>query len=99
MTNSLTHGQQAVLRTFHEFGPQHDEALASFVHHHSTTSMSSSGVRTRRAELTRMDPPLVQAVGTRKMKSGRHAAVHALTTVGQAEAMFLDAPSIAGAAL
>jgi hypothetical protein len=96
MTTSLTDGQAAVLVAFQEFGPQHDEALAAFIHHHSDVSMSSSGIRTRRAELTRFDPPLVQAVGTRRMKSGRNAAVHGLTPDGRRIAAMLNpAPLLA----
>lgn len=95
MTNSLTEGQKAVLRAFYDFGPLHDAALASFVHHHSDVNMASSGIRTRRAELVRKG--LLHATGTRRLKSGRVAAVHSLTRLGQSEAYNLFAPLTRGA--
>jgi hypothetical protein len=60
-----------------------DTALTVYVHHVAEQSMSSSGIRTRRAELTRTTPPLLQAVDTKRLKSGRRAAIHALTPTGQ----------------
>lgn len=87
MSNSvLTAGQTAVLRAFHEFGPMTDVALSVYVHHVEEVSMSSSGIRSRRAELARATSsrgPLLHAVGTKKLKSGRRAAVHALTDEGK----------------
>lgn len=80
MTTDLTQGQLAVLRAFHEFGPMTDVALSVYVHHVSESNMSSSGIRTRRAELGRKG--LITAVDTKLMKSGRSAAVHDLTDVG-----------------
>lgn len=97
MSNSLlTEGQTAVLRAFHEFGPMTDVALSVYVHHVSETSMSSSGIRSRRAELTRPTAQrgsLLHVVGTKKLKSGRRAAVHALTNEGyrSAETLFYSA--------
>lgn len=94
MSNSLlTEGQIAVLQAFHEFGPMTDVALSVYVHHVSEASMSSSGIRSRRAELTRptaQRKSFLHAVGTKKLKSGRRAAVHALTDEGRraAEALF-----------
>ena len=84
MKNSLTNGQLTVLQAFHEFGPMTDMALTVYVHHTAGIDMSSSGIRTRRSELQSLG--YVQGVGTRKLKSGRHAAVHALTGLGQQEA-------------
>lgn len=96
MTNSLTAGQTQVLSAFFEHGPMHDAELATFVHHRSPLNMSSSGIRTRRAELTRMNPPLVQASGIeRRMKSGRNAAVHSLTTEGYLLAADIESVAIA----
>lgn len=71
---------------FAEFGQMTDVALAVYVHHVAEVSMSSSGIRTRRAELTRTEPPLLEVVGTHRMKSGRRAAVHNLTPEGRATA-------------
>ncbi len=93
MSNSpLTVGQTAVLRAFYEFGPMTDVALSVYVHHVSEVAMSSSGIRSRRAELVRSS--LLHAVGTKKLKSGRRAAVHSLTSEGRelAELIF-DSPT------
>lgn len=89
--SSLTAGQTEVLRAFSDHGPMHDAELATFVHHHSPLTMSSSGIRTRRAELARMDPPLLQTVGRRVMKSGRNSVVHGLTREGLVLADLLTA--------
>lgn len=87
MKNSLTDGQKAVLRAFHEFGrPLDDLALSVYVHHIEDDPMSSSGIRSRRAELSRPTEArkaYVQLVGTKRLKSGRRAAVHGLTKAGQ----------------
>lgn len=80
----LTDGQRAVLRAFHEFGkPMDDLALAVYVHHIEDDPMSSSSVRSRRAELSRGPSPLLQVVDTKRLRSGRQAAVHGLTTEGK----------------
>lgn len=81
MTKSLTNGQMAVLRAFNEFGSMTDLALSVYVHHVAEESMSSSGIRTRRSELSRRG--LLEDVGTRKLKSGRKAIVHGLTNRGR----------------
>lgn len=99
MSNSLTEGQTAVLRAFHEFGPMTDVALSVYVHHVAEASMSSSGIRSRRAELTRTTAQrsaLLHAVGTKKLKSGRRAAVHAPTDEGYraAEALFRSTEAV-----
>jgi hypothetical protein len=63
-----------------------DQALTVYVHHIEDDGQSSSGIRSRRAELCRRDgnrPPLLQVVGTKKLKSGRRAAVHGLTKTGK----------------
>lgn len=82
MVDHLTPGQVAVLRAFYEFGDMTDVALATYVHHVSEVNMSSSGIRTRRAELCRTDPPLLRKVDHRITKSGREAGVHRLTSEG-----------------
>lgn len=92
MKNSLTPGQTAVLRAFNDFGrPMDDTALSVFVHHIEDEDMSSSGVRSRRAELCRAG--LVGVVGTKVLKSGRRAAIHDLTPQGKrlARALFARA--------
>lgn len=87
MANSLTDGQTAVLRAFHDFGrPMDDLALTVYVHHIEDDPMSSSGIRTRRAELSRRTdtrPPFLHVVGTKVLKSGRNAAIHDLTPAGR----------------
>jgi hypothetical protein len=94
MSNSLTDGQKAVLKAFHEFNrPMDDQALTVYVHHIADTPMSSSGIRSRRAELTRTTPlPLVKVTGIKTLASGRKAAVHGLTTAGKAKAKALFDP-------
>lgn len=73
--------QETVLRSLRSFGRASDEALAIYVHHMANSDMSSSGVRSRRAELTRLGyVGVVGAVGT---KSGRTALVHAITPKGR----------------
>jgi hypothetical protein len=82
---SLTDGQLAVLKAFHDFEPMTDEVLAVWIHHFADLQMSSSGVRTRRAELSRPGKgrgPLIHTVGVKKTRS-RHAAVHDLTPEGK----------------
>lgn len=88
----LTPGQAEVLKAFLDHGPMHDAELATFVHHHSALTMSSSGIRSRRSELSKMVPPLLQPVGVRTMKSGRNSAIHGLTLDGYAVAEELTAP-------
>ena len=82
----LTQGQRVVLRAFYEFGPMDDTALSIYVHHIADEPMSSSGIRSRRAELARLTDEagngLLRIVRTKKLKSGRRAAVHALTDAG-----------------
>lgn len=81
MSDSLTNGQIAILRAFNEFGSMTDLALSVYVHHVAEESMSSSGIRTRRSELSRKG--LLSDVGTRKLKSGRMAVVHGLSEEGR----------------
>lgn len=77
----LSPGQEAVLRTISDTGPVDDVGLAYFVHHRSPHDMSSSGARSRRAEL--VDLGLLTVVGTSRTKSNRNAAIHDLTPKGQ----------------
>jgi hypothetical protein len=75
----LTSSQVAVLKGFKDVGPMEDQVLAALLHHR--TSMSSSSVRSRRAELVRKGA--LNVVSTTKLRSGRAAAVHALTKDGR----------------
>lgn len=77
----LTNGQLEVLKAFKTLGSVDDGALAAYVHHMSSASMSSSGVRSRRAELVRKGA--LEITGTHRLKSGRSAAIHGLTTNGR----------------
>lgn len=76
----LTDGQIAVLSAFKDAGAIEDQVLAALVHHR--TFMSSSSIRSRRAELVRKGA--LEVVGTKKLRSGRSAAVHAITRQGKA---------------
>lgn len=90
----MTPGQAVVLRAFAEFGDMTDVALATYVHHIADEPMSSSGIRTRRAELTRFVPALLEVVDTKVLKSGRRAAIHGLTDEGRKVALALGVESI-----
>ena len=68
----MTAAQQAVLDVIEDYGPLTDAALVPLVQHVAQRRMSSSGIRTRRAELA--DMKKVQSVGQVKMPSGRMAA-------------------------
>jgi aryl-alcohol dehydrogenase-like predicted oxidoreductase len=73
----LTTNQRVVLQALKDYGSADDVTLAVYVHQMGESDMSSSGVRSRRAELVRKG--LVEVVGVRKMRSGKSAAVHAIT--------------------
>lgn len=79
---NLTKGQLVVLRAFKSFGPMDDVALTVYVHHIADSAMSSSGIRSRRAELARKG--YIAITGTKRVKSGRRAAVHGITPFGKA---------------
>jgi len=89
---SLTKGQRAVLRAFSDFGAMDDTALTVYVHHIADQAMSSSGIRTRRAELGRKG--LIEVVGVKTLKSGRNAAIHGLSSRGGIVVGLLDAPAV-----
>ena len=89
---SLTKGQRAVLRAFSDFGAMDDTALTVYVHHIADVSMSSSGIRSRRAELVRKG--LVAVTGIKTLKSGRNAAIHGLTSTGTRVVTVLDRPAV-----
>lgn len=67
----MTTAQSAVLNAVKEYGPITDAALVPLMQHLSQVSMSSSGIRSRRAELA--DQGLVESTGTIRMPSGRLA--------------------------
>lgn len=65
--------QREVYDAVERFGPIPDHALVPLAQHVSRVHQSSSGIRTRRAELT--DAGLVKSVAQVKMPSGRTAHV------------------------
>jgi hypothetical protein len=69
----MTAGQKAVLRAVEKYGPITDAALVPLMQHLDQQPMSSSGIRSRRAEL--VDAGLVQSCDTIRMPSGRLANV------------------------
>ena len=69
----MTNGQTTVFNVLKEHGPLPDHALVPLAQHVANAKMSSSGIRTRRAEL--VDQGLVEEVDTVKMPSGRLASV------------------------
>lgn len=76
----LRGSHRAVLRLLDSYGPMTDEELvAKYVKNMTQLALprqSESGIRTRRKELTTMDPPQVVDSGEKKaLKSGRKAIV------------------------
>jgi hypothetical protein len=70
----MTDSQKAVLKVVIDYGPLPDHALVPLTQHVAGVHQSSSGIRTRRAELSEFG--LVEATGDYiKMPSGRRAAV------------------------
>jgi hypothetical protein len=69
----LTPGQSAVYAVVKQHGPLADHILVPVAQHESGSHLSSSGIRSRRAELA--DKKLVKPTGTVKMPSGREAVV------------------------
>lgn len=72
----MTPNQQAVYDALEQFGPVPDHALVPLVQHVAQVHQSSSGIRSRRAELAARE--IVAQVDTIKMPSGRYAAVWAV---------------------
>lgn len=73
----VTDNQAEVYRVLKEFGPLPDVALVPLAQHVMNSRQSSSGIRSRRAELE--DKVLVRDTGSIfKMPSGRHARVFAV---------------------
>lgn len=77
----LSDGQKVVLKAVGRLGDIDDVTLAAYCHH--LAEMSSSGVRTRRAELVRKG--LLRVTGVVRTRSGRSAAEHGLTGRGHRE--------------
>lgn len=71
---TVTAGQQDVYDALKRYGPMPDHALVPLVQHATGSHQSSSGIRTRRAELLtkRLVRPTLKTVLT---ASGRHATV------------------------
>lgn len=69
----MTPGQNAVYSVLKQHGPLPDHALVPLTQHVAEIRMSSSGIRSRRAEL--VDSNLVEEVDTVRMPSGRLASV------------------------
>lgn len=79
---ALTNGQLSVLAALDAFGkPMDDVALTTYVHHIADSPMASSGIRSRRAELVRQG--YVAVTGSKRLHSGRKAAIHGLTSKGR----------------
>lgn len=69
----MTTSQQAVLDILKQHGPMTDHALVPIVQHLHGERMSSSGIRSRRAEL--VDANKVKAADSIRTPSGRRAQV------------------------
>ena len=69
----MTKSQKAVLDTLVEYGPLADHALVPIMQHESLARMTSSSIRSRRAELVKVGK--VVPFDEIKMPSGRHATV------------------------
>jgi hypothetical protein len=65
--------QEHVLDVLDIYGPLADTALVPLAQHMAPIHQSSSGIRTRRSELTRMGK--IKQVGMITLPSGRDAAV------------------------
>jgi hypothetical protein len=73
--HDLTPAQAAVLGILAQYGPLADHALVPLAQHQLHVHQSSSGIRSRRAELTALG--LVESVTTIRTGSGRSAGVYA----------------------
>jgi hypothetical protein len=72
--NNVTETQQVILRVFREFGPMCDASLVARLRLLAPLLASESGIRSRRAELTRLG--LIEDSGELvKLSSGRRAIV------------------------
>ena len=69
----MTASQELVLSVLQKYGPLPDHALVPLVQHVAQAHMSSSGIRSRRAEL--VDQGELVLVDEVRMPSGRKAAV------------------------
>lgn len=74
--HDLTPAQAAVLGILVQYGPLADHALVPLAQHQLSVHQSSSGIRSRRAELTGLG--LVESVTTIRTGSGRSAGVYAV---------------------
>lgn len=69
----MTTSQKEVLKVLNQYGPLPDTALVPLAQHLEQVHQSSSGIRTRRSELTA--DGYVAQVGTITLPSGRSAKV------------------------
>jgi hypothetical protein len=69
----MTKGQKEVLKMLKHHGPMTDQALVPLMQHLAPTHYSSSGIRTRRAELAELGK--LKTKGRVKLPSGRYAVV------------------------
>lgn len=70
---NVTDSQAAVYGVLRQYGPIADHALVPLAQHQLQVHQSSSGIRTRRRELERLE--LAVATGTTKTGSNRTATV------------------------
>lgn len=72
---SLTENQTAILTVFKLVGPMLDESLIAYYNRvrvpYKLPRQSDSGIRSRRSELAKMEPPKLVEVGKAKMSTGR----------------------------
>lgn len=68
---TVSSSQKDIYNVLKEYGPLPDHALVPLAQHALSVHQSSSGIRTRRAELARLG--LVKAAGRRVTGSGRQA--------------------------
>lgn len=72
----MTTHQKQVMHMLAEYGPLPDHVLVPLAQHLADVPMSSSSIRSRRAELAKLGR--VEQVGQIEMPSGRGAAVWAV---------------------
>lgn len=72
----MTSNQKEVLRTLEVWGPMPDVALVPIAQHVMRSRQSSSGIRSRRAELARSGK--ITQIDEMELPSGRKAAVWAV---------------------
>jgi hypothetical protein len=72
----IRRSQAVILNEFREHGPMSDTEVWKRVQHMTSPRFSSSGARTRRSELVRMNPPRLRDSGRRALtESGRFTII------------------------